>query len=647
MERGAGSFRCVTGQPQYQQQEVEGIYYDTELPSVDDLEIAAAAAQAAYEEAQAESSAESDPSSESDTESSSEESSDEEDNQRAATAPFLLPQLRHLGKPQPSCSVLLHVEGSDGKVHLEITASRTEDGADHMDVEEEEEEDAASSVVSDMSDDVLTTQTQIRNLIDNIDADDEPLIAEDSAADKLPPPEPLDVEISPQDAVTPAGAISAVIEGIIVVQAPEQSPALREGSVLCLEDRKPLGRIEEILGPVLCPIYALRYAGDGGEMPAQVAPGRRVCSVDRFSHKLEEADLSAKGYDNTGQLDGKPEADDEVQFSDDEQEAEYRRLNVTKRKAGPAEEGLRGRGQGGRFGSHEGSRGGRPGGRGRGRGRDSSLPTDMEHAAFQASATAGQMMTSMRLDPQTSPGRGRGRVCSGLPSSASLAAPAGVSPSGGLNQSQAQGQGQGQQVVMPLEQALFLMDQVKQLQQQQQQSRGPQALPTSSQAQARHQYPPGPTSQQPWQQPPGLNPAFSHGWGPEGQPTANSGFSQAHFAGAPHPLRNPSFSNGLGEFAAPGAFSAPGSFEPPGHWHGGFEGQFDGMPTGPMQEGQSGSMALQQQGAAQWGQGQGPGGWAGQGYQAGAGIAPLGAGSLRGGGRSQQRGRSSRGRRGR
>lgn len=78
------------------------------------------------------------------------------------------------------------------------------------------------------------------------------------------------------------------------VQAPEQSPALREGSVLCLEDRKPLGRIEEILGPVMCPIYALRYAGDGGTMPAEVAPGARVCSVDRFSHKLEEADLSAK-----------------------------------------------------------------------------------------------------------------------------------------------------------------------------------------------------------------------------------------------------------------------------------------------------------------------------------------------------------------
>ena len=53
---------------------ITGLYYDAELPSVDDLEIAAAAAQAAYEEAKAESSAEADSTSESDVTSSSEDS---------------------------------------------------------------------------------------------------------------------------------------------------------------------------------------------------------------------------------------------------------------------------------------------------------------------------------------------------------------------------------------------------------------------------------------------------------------------------------------------------------------------------------------------------------------------------------------------
>lgn len=55
---------------------------------------------------------------------------------------------------------------------------------------------------------------------------------EDSAADKLPPPEPLDVVIGPQDAVTPAGAISAVIEGIIVVQVSFDASSARGAEAL-------------------------------------------------------------------------------------------------------------------------------------------------------------------------------------------------------------------------------------------------------------------------------------------------------------------------------------------------------------------------------------------------------------------------------
>lgn len=60
-------------------------------------------------------------------------------------------------------------------MHVAITATALENGADYGDATGDDD-DAASSVVSDMSDDVLTTQTEIRNLIDNMDADDEPLV---------------------------------------------------------------------------------------------------------------------------------------------------------------------------------------------------------------------------------------------------------------------------------------------------------------------------------------------------------------------------------------------------------------------------------------------------------------------------------------
>ena len=58
------------------------------------------------------------------------------------------------------------------------------------------------------------------------------LCSEDAAADKLPPPEPLDVQIGTQDALSPAGAISAVSEGMIVVQVGHLSSSCLPAQIL-------------------------------------------------------------------------------------------------------------------------------------------------------------------------------------------------------------------------------------------------------------------------------------------------------------------------------------------------------------------------------------------------------------------------------
>ena len=66
------------------------------------------------------------------------------------------------------------------------------------------------------------------------------------------------------------------------------------GSVLCLPDRTPLGRVEEIFGPVAEPLYTLRFAG-GTEVPAGVRQGAAVCSVERFNtYVLAEAVQQAR-----------------------------------------------------------------------------------------------------------------------------------------------------------------------------------------------------------------------------------------------------------------------------------------------------------------------------------------------------------------
>lgn len=73
------------------------------------------------------------------------------------------------------------------------------------------------------------------------------------------------------------------------LQAPKLSRAVDEGSVLCLGSRQPLGRVEELFGPVDEPLYSLRYACPT-PAPADLVPGCRVFSVERLStHVLPEA----------------------------------------------------------------------------------------------------------------------------------------------------------------------------------------------------------------------------------------------------------------------------------------------------------------------------------------------------------------------
>ncbi len=59
-------------------------------------------------------------------------------------------------------------------------------------------------------------------------------------------------------------------------QVPEGGRVFDEGAVLVLaEGRAPLGRVEDVFGPVTAPLYALRYSGQG-ELPPAAMPGAQA-----------------------------------------------------------------------------------------------------------------------------------------------------------------------------------------------------------------------------------------------------------------------------------------------------------------------------------------------------------------------------------
>lgn len=140
------------------------------------------------------------------------------------------------------------------------------------------------------------------------------------------------VEVFP----TPGGLvilfiICQVLGAQVIVEGSEKHNPLSEGSILWIaETRSPLGIVDEIFGPVKTPYYIVRYNSET-EVPSGIQSGTLVGFVlDFVGHVLNDKNLYQKGYDASGEND--EEVLDEFDFSDDEKEAEFKRmLKMSKR----------------------------------------------------------------------------------------------------------------------------------------------------------------------------------------------------------------------------------------------------------------------------------------------------------------------------
>ena len=215
-------------------------------------------------------------------------------------------------------------------------------------------------------------------------------------------------EIAPEPTVIPEsvpiegdieklGQISAMVEETIVIQAAVGPPALDEGTVICLEDKSPLGAIAEIFGPIQEPLYLIRFtsADEVAKIGEKAPQGSTVYYAVQSSKAVNHAACHVKGSDASNIFDEEP-AEDEMEYSDDEEEAEARKKikekkGLNKRRqndvavenaesvlthASGAKGGAgRGAGRGGRYhGDDGGGHGGEQGVRGGGRGGRGGAP---------------------------------------------------------------------------------------------------------------------------------------------------------------------------------------------------------------------------------------------------------------------------------
>nr|KAJ3412353.1 hypothetical protein HK105_002374 [Polyrhizophydium stewartii] len=151
---------------------------------------------------------------------------------------------------------------------------------------------------------------------------------------KLPPVEPLSIEVPAGAVVSQIGAVSGVVDTLVIVKAMigGEIEVLDQDSILLLEDRTPLGRVFDTFGPVSVPFYSVRFNSASEIKEKQIAVGMPVFfTKDLVKFVFTQPLRRIKGSDASNLYDEEV-AEDQMEFSDDEQEAAFRRELKEKRK---------------------------------------------------------------------------------------------------------------------------------------------------------------------------------------------------------------------------------------------------------------------------------------------------------------------------
>ncbi|KAG8958779.1 hypothetical protein FRC00_002301 [Tulasnella sp. 408] len=146
--------------------------------------------------------------------------------------------------------------------------------------------------------------------------------------------EPPSIEkVSEGEILEIVGEVMSIIGSVVVVKGLPGSAAekvLDTGSLLVWDDRHVLGEVFETFGPTHLPLYSIRLPSSPSKTIFTV--GRKVYHVPTRSNYVFTRSLALiRGSDASNQHDEEV-AEDEIEFSDDEKEMEWKRQRRTKRQ---------------------------------------------------------------------------------------------------------------------------------------------------------------------------------------------------------------------------------------------------------------------------------------------------------------------------
>lgn len=147
-----------------------------------------------------------------------------------------------------------------------------------------------------------------------------------------------DVTVTPDMKVTVLGAVQHIVDTLILIKAftSGEYQVLESGSVLCLEDRQVIGAVQDTLGKVEEPLYSVAFTRPSDITDLGITTGTEIFYVDAHSTYVFTQPLKNMKGTDASNLHDEEVAEEEMEFSDDEAEAAYKRAKKEAKKGARA-----------------------------------------------------------------------------------------------------------------------------------------------------------------------------------------------------------------------------------------------------------------------------------------------------------------------
>ncbi|KAL8775607.1 MAG: hypothetical protein Q9209_000103 [Squamulea sp. 1 TL-2023] len=247
---------------------------------------------------------------------------------QATHAPQVEPTEAATDKAEQTFKEIAEANKENGEAEFELDSSPIESSS-------ESESDSSSSSSGDSDYEMLDPEEEARRLMqEDGGSDDEgkgakassgPLRTLNEKPDEIvPKPQ---INITPEMTVSELGNVEHLVENSILIKGKTsgESRALESGSLLCLADRSVVGLVAELLGQVQHPYYSVRFTNPAAIAEAGISKGTSIFYVEQHSSYVFTQSLKALKGSDASNMHDEEVGDDELEFSDDEAEAEHKR----------------------------------------------------------------------------------------------------------------------------------------------------------------------------------------------------------------------------------------------------------------------------------------------------------------------------------